>query len=200
VNDPSKMATKSFLSTRQAAVKLGVALSTVQVWVETGILPAWKTVGGHRRIPVDAVETIRLKQLAVLGTPVDPELFKVLVVEDDPVQRELYRLQFAEWALPIEMLMAEDGFVGLLMIGRQEPDLIITDLAMPNMDGFSMIRRLKSDSAAVRATIIVVTALSPDEIKAQGGLPPGTPVYPKPIPFAALRPLIEYMSHKTVAV
>lgn len=159
MNDPSKMATKSFLSTRQAAVKLGVALSTVQVWVETGILPAWKTVGGHRRIPVDAVETIRLKQLAVLGTPVDPELFKVLVVEDDPVQRELYRLQFAEWALPIEMLMAEDGFVGLLMIGRQEPDLIITDLAMPNMDGFSMIRRLKSDSAAVRATIIVVTAL-----------------------------------------
>ena len=196
---PGIISKKNFLSTREAAANLGVALSTVQAWVETGVLPAWKTAGGHRRIPVDAIETIRLRQQAVLGTPVAPELFKVLVVEDDPVQRELYRHQFAKWALPVDIMTAEDGFVGLLMIGRQEPDLIITDLAMPNMDGFSMIRRLKSHSAAVRATIIVVTALSSDEIQAHGGLPPGIPVYPKPIPFAALRPLIEYMTQKLAA-
>lgn len=190
---------EKFLSTREAAARLGVALSTVQLWVETGIVPAWKTAGGHRRIPVDAIDAVRMRQQAVLATAPAPDLFKVLVVEDDPVQRELYRRHFAEWNLPIQLLVAEDGFEGLLLIGRHAPDLIITDLAMPEMDGFKMIRRLKSQSAIIRGGIIVVTALSPKEIEAEGGLPAGTPVYPKPIPFAALRTVVEHMTHRLVA-
>lgn len=189
-----------FLSTREAAARLDVALSTVQAWVETGMLPAWKTAGGHRRIPSDAIEAIRLRQQAVLDAAPDPKIFKVLVVEDDPVQRELYLRQFSEWKLPVRLLVAEDGFEGLILIGRHTPDLIITDLAMPEMDGFSMIRRLKSQSAAIRGNIIVVTALTPAEILAQGGLPAGIPVYAKPIPFAVIRPLVEHMAGRSVAV
>ncbi len=183
-----------FLSTRAAAARLGVALSTVQVWVETGVLPAWKTAGGHRRIPVDAVEAIRLRQQTVLGRSAGPDPFKLLVVEDDPVVREVYRRQFADWDLPVKLLLAADGFTGLMEIGRHDPDLIITDLAMPEMDGFQMIRRLKAPPAPVQAAIIVVTALSPAEIEAQGGLPEGIPVYRKPIPFAALRAVVEHQA------
>ncbi len=188
-----------FLSTRATAARLGVALSTVQAWVETGVLPAWKTAGGHRRIPAAAVEAIRLRQQAVLVKTVEPERFKVLVVEDDPVQREVYRRQFAEWRLPVKLMTAEDGFAGLLLIGRHAPDLIITDLAMPEMDGFRMIRSLKTHTAPEHAAIIVVTGLSPAEIEAQGGLPGGTPVYPKPVPFSALRLLVEHMARKLEA-
>lgn len=185
-----------FISTRAAAARLGVALSTIQVWVETGVLPAWKTAGGHRRIPSAAVERIRLKQHAISVSGAAPDLFKVLVVEDDVVQREIYRLQFAEWGLPVELLMAEDGFEGLLMIGRHTPDLIITDLAMPELDGFKMLRRL---NAQTTLRIVVVTGLSGDEIAAEGGLPSGIPVYPKPIPFAALRSLIEQHAIRKLA-
>jgi excisionase family DNA binding protein len=190
---------RNFLSTREAAARLGVALSTVQAWVESGILPAWKTAGGHRRIPLDAIDTVHNRQRAVLATAAPPRAFTVLVVEDDPVQREIYRRQFSAWRLPVEMLMAEDGFEGLLLIGRHAPDLIITDLAMPEMDGFKMIRRLKSQSAAIPGSIIVVTALTPDEIQKEGGLPNGIPVYSKPIPFAALRPVIEHLASKVTA-
>ena len=42
-NDP-------ILTTREAAQLLGVAVSTAQVWMESGDLPAWKTPGGHRRV------------------------------------------------------------------------------------------------------------------------------------------------------
>jgi CheY-like chemotaxis protein len=135
----------------------------------------------------------------VLANAAPPKAFMVLVVEDDPVQREIYRRQFSAWHLPIHILTAEDGFEGLLLIGRHAPDLIITDLAMPEMDGFKMIRRLKSQPAAIRSSIIVVTALTPDEIEHEGGLPNGIPVYPKPIPFVALRPVIEHMAGKLAA-
>lgn len=189
---------QGFLSTREAAARLGVALSTVQAWVEAGTLPAWKTAGGHRRIPEEAVTALLARQRSALGAAA-PRQFKVLVVEDEPVQRELYVRQFAAWQLPVQMLMAEDGFEGLLLIGRHSPDLIITDLAMPEMDGFKMIRRLKSRSSTVSGSLIVVTALTPQEIESHGGLPPGIPVYHKPVPFAALRPVVEHLASKQAA-
>lgn len=184
---------EKYLSTREAAARLGVALSTVQAWVESGVLPAWKTAGGHRRIAINAIEEIRLRQQAVLGTTPEAEIIKVLVVEDDPIPRELYRLQFDEWQLPVQLLTAENGFEGLILIGRHSPNLIITDLSMPEMDGFKMIRNLKMQSAAPNTLLIVVTALTASEIEAHGGLPPDIPVYPKPIPFAALRALVEHL-------
>jgi excisionase family DNA binding protein len=199
MSQPRVSPKQEFISTRDAAAHLGVALSTVQAWVESGILPAWKTAGGHRRIPLDAIDAVRKRQQAVLANAAPPKAFMVLVVEDDPVQREIYRRQFSAWHLPIHILTAEDGFEGLLLIGRHAPDLIITDLAMPEMDGFKMIRRLKSQPAAIRSSIIVVTALTPDEIEHEGGLPNGIPVYPKPIPFVALRPVIEHMAGKLAA-
>lgn len=196
MNEPKSNLKRDFLSTHEAATRLGVALSTVQLWVETGVLPAWKTPGGHRRIPADVIDSIQARQRSVLSSTPTPELFRALVVEDDPVQRELYSRQFSEWNLPIQLFMAEDGFEGLVLIGRHSPDLVITDLAMPEMDGFKMIRRLKTQSAITRSSIIVVTALGPDDIEAEGGLPAGIPVYPKPIPFAALRVLVEHMARR----
>jgi excisionase family DNA binding protein len=187
-----------FISTREAAARLGVALSTIQSWVETGVLPAWKTAGGHRRIPNDAVEKMRLKQTASL-TAASAGVFKVLVVEDDAVQREIYRHQFENCKVPVQLLMAEDGFEGLMMIGQYAPDLLIADLAMPEMDGFGMIRRLTAHAVSLRTAIVVVTALTADEIKEEGGLPDGIPVYSKPVPFAVLRSLVEQMASKLAA-
>lgn len=178
------------LTTREASELLGVALTTVQLWVESGVLRAWKTAGGHRRIPRQAVEDMLAEQSASLEVTGKPPQSTVLVVEDDPVERELYRLRFAEWQLPVTLLLAENGFEGLLLAGRHDPDLIISDLSMPGMDGVKMIRHLRGQ--ANPGAIIVVTGLTPAEIESRGGLPPDIPVYPKPAPFAALRQVVQY--------
>ncbi|MCA1248146.1 GAF domain-containing protein [Massilia sp. MS-15] len=47
------------LTTREAAQLLGVAVSTVQIWMENGALPAWKTPGGHRRVRLSAVRGLQ---------------------------------------------------------------------------------------------------------------------------------------------
>jgi excisionase family DNA binding protein len=173
-----------FLTTREASKLLGVALTTVQLWVESGVLPAWKTAGGHRRIPRQAVERLLVEQAASIEAAGEPKS-TVLIVEDGSVERNLYSRVFAEWRLPITLLLAENGFEGLLLAGRHAPELIVADLCLPGMDGLRMIRQLRRQLDP--CAIIVVTGLTSEEIEAKGGLPSGIPVYHKPIPFAALR-------------
>jgi excisionase family DNA binding protein len=181
----------SFYTSREAAKKLGVSTTTIQLWVESGVLPAWKTAGGHRRIPSEAVDAILAKQQSTTSQDQARHAHSVVIVEDEPVQREMYRIKFAEWNLPVNLYLAQDGFEGLLMAGKYAPDLIISDLSMPGMDGFEMIKRLVESKEIRIPSIIVVTALNAQEIKAFGGLPEGIPVYSKPIPLGVLKPIVE---------
>ena len=103
----------------------------------------------------------------------------------------MYRLKFAEWKLPVRLHLAQNGFDGLVMVGKYAPSLVIADLSMPGMDGFEMIRRLTQSQEAGSPAIIVVTALAAAEIEAQGGLPPDIPVYSKPIPLGVLKHIVE---------
>src|SRR5512138_312657 len=107
----------NFYTTREAAQRLGVSVTTVQLWVESGALTAWKTAGGHRRIPSEAVDAMLAGQHAPAAAPHEATSApSVLIVEDEPVQREMYRLKFGEWKLPLSLRLAQDGFDGLVMV------------------------------------------------------------------------------------
>ena len=192
------------LSTREAAERLGVALRTVQLWVEGGVLPAWKTAGGHRRISRAAVERLIGERSAALSgdsqrgglsglsgsAPADLRM-KLMVVEDEPDLLRLFTLVIAGWDLPIDVTPAGNGFEALLRMGQDCPDLLVTDLNMPGMDGFKMIASLRSVGQAFEnMDIVVVTALAADEIEHRGGLPVGVKVFHKPAPFDAIESLV----------
>ena len=110
----------SFVTSRVAAKQLGVSLRTVQLWVEKGALRAWKTVGGHRRIAKNSVqELLRQQQAAFEGAPND-HVLTVVVVDDEPVQRYLYEIEFGDWELPVNLITASNGFDALIEIGRHK--------------------------------------------------------------------------------
>ena len=83
----------------------------------------------------------------------------VLVVEDDPdllelMTRVLEKEQF-------EVMTAIDGREGLLLAsGRPRPDLIVSDIMMPDMDGLQMVRELRDDPNTRRTPVIFLTAKS----------------------------------------
>lgn len=182
------------MSTQEAATLLGVSMRTAQLWVESGVLPAWKTAGGHRRIARAAVERLVAERQAAIDppateAPVPPAQrpLVVLVVEDEPDLLRLFTLVIQGWGLPIELHTASNGFEALLRMGERHPDMMITDLNMPGMDGFRMLRFLHSLSAGRNPIdIIVVTALGRDDIEDRGGLPADIPVFTKPVPFSVL--------------
>lgn len=74
-----------------------------------------------------------------------------------------------------------------MLVGRSVPDLLVVDLQMPGMDGFSMLRILGNDAEMKGTRIVVVTGLNAAAIVARGGLPSGMEVLSKPIPFGRLK-------------
>lgn len=188
--DPSN---DDVMSTREVAQQLGVSLRTVQLWVEGGVLPAWKTAGGHRRVARAAVTRLLAeRQRALHGEPEHtPQPFCVLLAEDEPQTRQLLAMVIEGWGLPLQLTQAANGFEALLRIGEGAPNLLITDLSMPGMDGFRMIRSLRSFGRGLEALeVVVITALSATEVAERGELPADVQVLGKPIPFARLEALV----------
>lgn len=81
---------------------------------------------------------------------------RILVVEDNAVNRELIcDLLEAEGYTVLE---ATDGAEGIDLARREHPDLILMDLQLPNVDGFTATGVLKSDPQTAHIPIIAVTA------------------------------------------
>jgi len=180
--------TYEFYSTRDAADQLGVSLRTIQMWVESGRLPAWKTDGGHRRIPKEAVAALVAEQTAARQASARP--FTVVIVDDDSYLLDVHRSALLA-ALPgIRVETARGGFEGLLTIGKLHPDLLLVDLVTPGMDGFRLLHTLSHSSEYAGIRVIALTAMTAQEIASHGGLPAGTQVIHKPVPVTRLPEIV----------
>lgn len=191
--------TKTFCTTREAAVLLGVSLTTAQNWVESGLLEAWKTDGGHRRISRDSVNKLLIDSSARRSVEhswgrgrVDrQDKLHILVVEDQLSLLRLYQIRLSVWSMAPTVDIARDGIEGLVKIGLKCPDLLITDLQMPHLDGFQMVRTLRTMPACEAMEIVVVSGISEADIAEAGGLPPGVNAFPKPVPFGRLEEIAQ---------
>ncbi len=89
----------------------------------------------------------------------------VLIVEDNPDLRLFIRNVLAD---RYRMVEAENGKVGVEMALELMPDLIISDIMMPVMDGMELCNTLKTDERTSHIPIILLTALSATESKLKG--------------------------------
>jgi CheY-like chemotaxis protein len=80
---------------------------------------------------------------------------RVLIVEDDPDARELLTLVLANAGADVRT--AADGQIGLRVAEECRPDVVVTDLAMPRMDGLEMVRQLRQRVPTQKTPVIVVT-------------------------------------------
>jgi CheY-like chemotaxis protein len=84
---------------------------------------------------------------------------KILIVEDEPDNREIMRA-VVEDILGHRALLVADGNAALDVIGARSPSMILMDLMMPIVDGFEVIRTLKTDGRTAHIPIIAVSGLS----------------------------------------
>jgi DNA-binding response OmpR family regulator len=85
----------------------------------------------------------------------------VLVVDDEPMARTLLRLMLVRAGF--EVFEAEDGYDALDKVSQNPPDLMILDVMMPGMDGFTVCESIRSDDQTASLPIIMLSAKTDTE-------------------------------------
>jgi two-component system alkaline phosphatase synthesis response regulator PhoP len=108
--------------------------------------------------------------------------YKILVIEDDPVLRD----SIAIWLdlMGYAVVVADDGRDGLAVLSQERPDLVITDIAMPRLNGIEVIRSVRQFPSGLGDVPILVltgsfTEFASDAISAGADRALAKPVDPK---------------------
>lgn len=171
---------EDFCGTFYAAKLLGVSVGKVQGLVEKGQLQAWKTKGGHRRISMQSIRDYQRENGLPEISDHTTEL-RVLVVDDDQPTLETIKAYFEKWEFPLDLTVMTSAMEAMIDISSLKPDLLLTDLKMPGVDGFELLRTLRKNPGFSSTILVAMTGLSAHEIQARGGLPTSTIIMRKPL-------------------
>ena len=99
-------------------------------------------------------------------TDTAPSPAKVLIVDDEP--NILLSLQFLMKKAGYDVRTAKDGEQALAEVAREKPDIVLLDVMMPKLDGFSVCQRIKSDPALAGVRVVMLTARGRDVEREKG--------------------------------
>jgi DNA-binding response OmpR family regulator len=86
---------------------------------------------------------------------------KVLLIEDEKMLSTMYATKFAKEGY--DLVQAFDGETGLAKAKSETPAVILLDIIMPRLDGFAVLKALKSDATLKSVPVILLTNLGQDE-------------------------------------
>lgn len=110
---------------------------------------------------------------------------RILVVDDDPSGRAT--VEALLFGRGYELEFASSGIEALVKASQQAPDLVLLDVMMPDIDGFEVCERLRSDSRLAQIPVIMVTALDDRDSRLRGISAGADDFVTKPIDGAELR-------------
>ncbi len=155
---------EDILTVFQASKYCNVSPKTIINWIEAGHIEAYKTVGGHRRIKISDMENFMRKQgIPIPEQEIISERKKILIVDDDPIIVETLVQGLEEEEYDYEIISASDGFEAGLQVNHFKPHLLILDIMMPDIKGFEVCKKIKTNEETKDTKIIVLSAYLDDE-------------------------------------
>lgn len=89
----------------------------------------------------------------------------IAIIEDDQVINQMYRMKFE--AAGFEVVSASDGEAGVKVVQCANPDIILLDLQMPNMNGTEALQKIRHQPANANTPVIILTNLGEEEAPAE---------------------------------
>jgi pilus assembly protein CpaE len=91
---------------------------------------------------------------------------RILIIEDDPINQKLHKLVIE--AAGYHVTMAGDGLEGIMLAKEQDFDMVISDVMMPNLNGYETCQRLRDNPKTSQIPILLLTSLDNLESKIKG--------------------------------
>jgi signal transduction histidine kinase/ligand-binding sensor domain-containing protein/DNA-binding response OmpR family regulator len=157
---------EGFGSTFTVTLRKGKAHLTADQIADEGAVIAWAPRGGPSpQLFATAPVTSELPNAEPVASAADDDVTTVLVVDDNAEVRTYVKQHLAP---RYRVLEAVDGAQGLEMARRLLPDLVLSDVMMPVMDGYALCRALKSDADTDFIPVILLTARAEAEDRLAG--------------------------------
>lgn len=86
---------------------------------------------------------------------------KIAIIEDDPVISQMYRMKFE--AEGYEVQMAANGRLGVELVEKMRPDIILLDLRMPEMDGAQALTQIRKHDWGKHIPVLILTNVGEEE-------------------------------------
>ena len=176
------------LTVSQASKYSKVSSKTIINWIEAGHIKAYKTVGGHRRIKKEDLDHfLKEKGMPLPEEAKAGERKKILVVDDDKIIVETIVQALEEDEYGYEMISAADGFEAGLQVNHFKPDLLILDIMMPDINGYEVCQKVKTNPDSKNTKIIVLSAYLNEDAFKQMKEFGADACFSKPLPLEQLK-------------
>ncbi len=176
------------LTISQASKYCMTSTKTIIEWIESGGLPALKTSGGHRRIKKSDLDAFLASRGVKAAQDEKAEVRKkILVVDDDRIIVETIVQALEEDESGYDLISAADGFEAGLQVSHFSPDLLILDINMPDINGYEVCRKVKSNPATKNIKVIVLSAYLDEEAFEQMKTYGADACFSKPLPLDQLK-------------
>lgn len=136
-----------------------VSKKTVLNWIYKDALKAFTTFGGHYRIwPGDLNEFLGRSGLDVPFQYVDERKTTFLLVDDDVAYSQLLKDAICQRFTNADVIVSDDGYEALILIGERKPNIVLLDLRMPKIDGYQVLELLRTRKKDNCMKVVVLSA------------------------------------------
>lgn len=151
-------------TTYDIGVLLQVDASTVSKWIDKGILTAYRTPGGHRRVRQSDLRAFLIAHQMPLPPELGSQTVRLLVVDDDKQVLDGIKRAFKPHQEQVELMFMPSGVEALLGMSEMRPHGLLLDLNMPDVDGYEVCRRLKATPSFNGIRVIAMTSRPTGEV------------------------------------
>jgi excisionase family DNA binding protein len=145
-------------TTHDLSRMLQVDPSTISKWIDRGMLIAFRTPGGHRRVRTSDLRSFLIAHQMPVPDELGSGTVKLLAVDDEKPVLDALRRAFKPYQPSVEITTTTSGVEALLLVSEQKPHGMLIDLNMPDLDGLEVCRRIRTRKQFEGVRLITMTA------------------------------------------
>lgn len=158
---------ESLYTTHDISRLLQVDPSTVSKWIDRGMLLAFRTPGGHRRVRSGDLRSFLIAHQMPLPEELGSDVVRILVVDDEKPVLDAIKRQFKQFADRVEVSTTSSGIEAVLLVAENKPHGVLIDLNMPDLDGYEVVRRITARKQFEGVKLITMTGRHSPEVVAE---------------------------------